>query len=255
MPNHDGMADPVDAAATGSSGQLRVLPRCDRDMRLAVELHELLEHHGAGGHIDAQGQSLGGEDDLDDALREQLLDELFELRDHPGVVGRHTEQQAFAEGVESEDAEVLVGEFVAQLLDLRVDDDLLLLRVEVEAGGQILLDRFVAGIAGEDEHDRREHGRLGQRGHDLGPAGPPEASSGGTGTLRPRAAVGAGGMAESGIDPIGIGMREEVVHAVADEHVIDQRHGSVGCRDDRGRSPHLTQPGTEFLGVRDRGRQ
>ena len=255
VPHHDRMADAVDSAATGASGQLRVLPRGDHHMRFAVELHELLEHDGASGHVDAQRQGLRGEDDLDDSLREQLFDELFELRNHPRVVRGDSEQQSLAKGVIAEDAEVFVGEFIAQRFQCRVDDRLLFPRVQVGACAQVLFDGFVAAVAGEDEHDRRQHRRLGEGRHDLGATGPAEPCSGGTCALRARSSVRARGMVEGRIDAVGIAVREQVVHPVADQDVVDQRHRPVARRHDRRRSSDLTQPGPEFLDVGHRRRQ
>ena len=224
-------------------------------MRFAVELHELLEHNGASGHVDAQCQGLRGEDDLDDSLREQLFDELFELRDHPRVVGGHSEQQTLAEGVIAEDAEVFVGEFVTQRFERRVDDRLLFPRVQVSARSQVLFDGFVTAIAGEDEHDRRQHNRLGEGRDDLGAAGTAEPCAGGSCAFRAWPSVCAGGMVEGRIDAVGIAVCEQVVHPVADQDMVDQRHRTVAGRHDRRRSSDLTQPGSELLDVRHGRRQ
>ena len=75
LPQHDRVALDVDAAATRTTGELGVLPRRDVGVGLAVPLAQLLQHHGAGGHVDAQGKGLGGEDDLDQAAGEQFLDD------------------------------------------------------------------------------------------------------------------------------------------------------------------------------------
>ncbi len=86
-PHHDGVALDVDAAAAGPAGELRVLPRRQVDVGLAVELHQPFEHDAAGRHVDAERQRLGGEDGLDQAPHEQLLDDLLEDRQHAGVMG------------------------------------------------------------------------------------------------------------------------------------------------------------------------
>jgi hypothetical protein len=76
----------VDAAAARPAGELGVLPRRHVGVGLAVPLGELLEHHRAGGHVDAQRERLGGEHGLDQTGGEQLLDDLLEGRKHAGVV-------------------------------------------------------------------------------------------------------------------------------------------------------------------------
>ena len=70
----------VDAASAGAAGELGVLPRGDRHAGLAVELLELLEHDGARGHVDAEGERLGREHDLHELALEELLDDLLERR-------------------------------------------------------------------------------------------------------------------------------------------------------------------------------
>jgi hypothetical protein len=84
----------VDAAAAGPAGELGVLPRRDVGVRLAVPLDQLLQHHRAGRHVDAERERLGGEHRLDQALDEQLLDDLLEGRQHAGVVGGDAALQA-----------------------------------------------------------------------------------------------------------------------------------------------------------------
>ena len=70
MVHHHGVADRIDASAAGAAGQLGELPRRQRHMARAVELLQLLHHHAAGRHIDAQRQRLGGEHHLDQSLFE-----------------------------------------------------------------------------------------------------------------------------------------------------------------------------------------
>jgi hypothetical protein len=98
----------VDATTTGPPGQLRVLPRRDVDVPLAVPLAQLLEYDGARRHVDAQGKRLGREHDLDQTAREQLLDDLLERGQHARVVGRDATAERLGEVVVPEHAEVLV---------------------------------------------------------------------------------------------------------------------------------------------------
>ena len=81
------MALDVDSAPPGSPGELGVLPRSDWHTGLAVELLKFLENNGARGHIDAEGEGLGGEHRLDELLLEELFDHLLERWQHSGVMG------------------------------------------------------------------------------------------------------------------------------------------------------------------------
>ena len=77
------MALDVDAAAPGPAGELRVLARGELGVALAVELDQPFQHHGAGGHVDAQREGLGGEHRAHQAADEQLLDGLLERGQQP----------------------------------------------------------------------------------------------------------------------------------------------------------------------------
>ena len=77
-PHDDGVTFDVDAAAACTSGQLGVLAGGDIYVGFAVVLGELLQDHGAGGHVDAQREGFGGEDQLNQALREEGFDDLLE---------------------------------------------------------------------------------------------------------------------------------------------------------------------------------
>ena len=74
-------------ASPGPAGQLGELRRGQESWRVAGELRELLDHDGAGRHVDAERQRLGGEHDLHQALDEALLDRLLNGGHHAGVVG------------------------------------------------------------------------------------------------------------------------------------------------------------------------
>ena len=87
LPDHHGVALDVDAPAPGPPGELGVLAGGQLGVRLAVELDQPLEHDGAGGHVDAQREGLGGEDGPHQPADEQLLDGLLERRQQPRVVG------------------------------------------------------------------------------------------------------------------------------------------------------------------------
>ena len=54
----------------------------------AVELFELVEHHGARGHVDAEREGLGAEKQLDEARREQPFHDFLCRRQYAGVMIR-----------------------------------------------------------------------------------------------------------------------------------------------------------------------
>ncbi len=120
-PLHHRVTLDVDAAPPRATGQLRVLPRRDGDTRLAVELLELLQHHGAGRHVDAERERLGGEDHLDELAAEELFDDLLERREEPGVVRRDAPLEVLTPLPEVQDREILVLERVGQFLHHAAD--------------------------------------------------------------------------------------------------------------------------------------
>ena len=109
-PDHHGVPLDVDAPAAGAPGELGVLPRGQVDVRLAVELDQPFQHHAAGRHVDAQRQRLGGEDRLDQAADEQLLDDLLERRQHAGVVGGEAALQPVEPLPVAQHGQVLAGD-------------------------------------------------------------------------------------------------------------------------------------------------
>ena len=301
-PLHDGIALRVDAASARTARHLRVLPGREVDVRLAVVLDQLLQDHGARGHVDAQRQRLGGEDDLDQAAIEELFDDVAESREHPRVVCGESADHRSAPAPEAEHFEVL-GRDVG---DPGVDDggDLLLLGHvgEFHAGGAELLQRALATGAGEDEHDRGQHrARAEQLDHVTAARRPPllrflplvplvagefpaaevvaaagvvgaaaaarsaaATESAIAGTAAPAAPApaavvitgfGAGGGVEQVAVDLGAAGLEQRVQALADEHVLAQRHRAVVGNHDFGVAAHGGQPVAEFLGVGHRRRQ
>ncbi|KZM36846.1 hypothetical protein OJAG_04830 [Oerskovia enterophila] len=154
MVDDDGVPLDVDAPAPGTPRELGVLPGGHVDVRGAVPLDELLEHDRAGGHVDAQGQGLGREHDLDQAAAEQVLDDLLEDGQHPGVVGRDAARERLAPGPVPQDVEVLGGQGRAALLDHGTDLRLLGGCGQAQARGQALGHRGLAPGPREDEEDR-----------------------------------------------------------------------------------------------------
>ena len=133
----------------------------------AVELHELLEHDGAGGHVDAEREGLGGEDDLEQASGEQLLDHGLQQRQHAGVVGGVAVHDPASEGCQAQDLLVLDTDLGELLVEHGADLPPLLVVGQPQPGPCALLDRSLASGAGEDEHDRGQQRRVVEQLHDL----------------------------------------------------------------------------------------
>ena len=189
LPQHDGVALDVDAATPGAARQLGVLPRRDVDMGLAVELVQLLQHDAAGRHVDAKGKRFGGEDGLDQPVDEQLLHDLLEGRQHPGVVRGETAQQAVPPAPETEHIEVIRGDVLGGLVDALGDDLLFPLGGQPESGRDALGHGGIAAGAGEDERDGRQEVLPVQAGDDLRPAGLPHRAALGALRFVPLAAL------------------------------------------------------------------
>jgi len=65
VPADDGVPLGVDPTASGASGELGVFPGGDVSVSLAIVFYEFLQHDGTSWHIDAQGEGLGSDDDLE----------------------------------------------------------------------------------------------------------------------------------------------------------------------------------------------
>ena len=77
-PHDDRVAFDVDAAAAGASGQLGVFTGGDVYVGFTVVLGEFFQDDGACGHVDAQCEGFGGEDQLNQALGEEGFYNLLE---------------------------------------------------------------------------------------------------------------------------------------------------------------------------------
>ncbi len=266
LPEHHRVALDVDATPAGPAGQLGVLAGGDVGMLLAVPLDELLQHHRAGGHVDAEGEGLGREHGLDQAAHEQLLDDLLEGRQHARVVGGDTALQALQPLVVAEDVQVLGRNGGGALLDECADLLPRLLVVESESRVQALLDGGLAGGAAEDEGDRGQQPLGVEALDDLGPARRPHARALSALALavglahRPAASavlvrgpgrLHAGEADEVGVDCllVALALLEQVVRPAAGEHVLEQRDRPVLGDDHLGVAADGVQPVTELLGV------
>ena len=156
-PQHDRVAEIVDAATARPSGQLRVLAGREERMVIAGELRQLLDHHRPRRHVDTDRQRLGGEHHLHETLREAGFDDLLERRHHARVVSSDPGLQLREELAVAEDGEVVVLHPGQPALDDLADADALVDARQLHAGSQARLRRFGARVAAEDEVDRRQH--------------------------------------------------------------------------------------------------
>ena len=137
---------------------------------VAGELGQLLDDDGAGRHVDADGERLGGEHDLDQALDEARLDGLLERRHHPGVVGGDPGLELGEELSVAEHGEVVVGEAFQAGVDDLADAVALGAGRQAQARRRGRTGRLVALVAAEDEHDRRQQLALLEQVDGLDPA-------------------------------------------------------------------------------------
>ena len=289
-PLHDGVAFDVDAAAARAPGELRVLPRRDRDARLAVELLELFEHDRARRHVDAEGEGLRREHDLHELAAEELFDDFFEGREQPRVVRSDAALEVVAPFPVAEHLEVVFVQGAGALFDDLADLVALFAGGQAQARTPHLLYGAVAARAAEDKEDRRQQVRSVEQLHHLRAVeplgalhvrrahGPPPAARRPlalrlvpalradllrlTVVLVPSAAP------PADAHELLIHLRgrdagavvEQGQQVAAHEHVLFERHGPA-LRDDHldgrvavGTAAHGVEPVAELFGVRDRRR-
>ena len=140
----------------GPPGELGVLAGGQLGVRLAVELDQPLQHDGAGRHVDAQREGLGGEHRPHQAADEQLLDGLLERRQQPGVVRGDAPLQRLAPLPVAQHAEVGLRQVGGAALDDAADLGDLVLGGQPQPGPHALADGGVAAGPAEHEGDRRE---------------------------------------------------------------------------------------------------
>ena len=252
------MALDVDAAPPGPPGQLGVLPRGQVRVGLAVPLVQLLDDHGPGRHVDAERQRLGREHRTDQAGREQLLDDLLERGQHPGVVRRDPAPQAVQPLAVAEHGQVLRRDVRGAALGGLLDHLGLFRRGQPQPRGQALLDRRVTAGPAEDERDRGQQPVRVEPGDHIGPVGrrePARPASTAAGPLRGLAldpGIPLGHPKQLGIDPGVLVVGKQVVQPVPGQHVLPQRYRPVLVHDDLGAAADLIQPFAELLGVAHR---
>ena len=158
MVNHDGVADGVDAAPTGTTGELREFAGRQAHMTGTVELLEFLYHHAAGRHIDAQGQCFRGEHHFDQTFFEQSFDYLAEQGNHAGMMRSEAFFQRKAELEELQGFQVFLSELpLHHLIHDAANLGHFLIGGELQSSVDTLFHGLVTTVAREDEVDAGQH--------------------------------------------------------------------------------------------------
>ena len=108
MPQNDPVSFDIDAAATGPTSELRVLPWRERNVLLPIPFDQFLQHHTLRGHIDPKGQGFGREDNLDKSLLKERLSNLLECGEHSRVVRGDSTLQSIEPLVISKRRKILI---------------------------------------------------------------------------------------------------------------------------------------------------
>ena len=149
--NGDDIAPGIKAATPSATGHLQELTAHQRTMTPFRALGQGRDHGGASRHVDTGGQGLRGEDHLDQALLEQLFDQLLPSRKHTGMVRRDAPEQSI--GMDAIPHRLRVVAAVG--LKSRPNPGLFLL-VDQALDAEIA-NSLVATAATEDEIDGGEH--------------------------------------------------------------------------------------------------
>ena len=223
-------------------------------MGFPVELGERFEHHGPGGHVDAQGQGLGGEDHSQESLGEQFLGGFLQGGDHSRVVGGHSHFQAFQPFRIVESLQVLVGEMGGVGLGHRTDCRPLIGMGQSDSDVHHRRGGRFASRPGKNEINGGQQIVEFQGFHHLVAAGrgePAMIPSARQQTHNPRVGL----FAITASDESGKHAKVLWTPAVEDGVEVAERHRSAGCPDQAGGSSALGDPSCELRGVSDRGRK
>ena len=259
VPEHDRVTDVVDAAPARASRELGVLARRQQLVVLAGELRELLDHHAARGHVDAERQRLGREHHLEEAGEECLLHRLLHGRDHARMVRGDAGLQARDPRVVAQGVEVgVVERFEVRVGDAAQRDPVS--RVgEPDPAVEALLDGLVTPVAREHEHDGRQHPLVGEAVDHLRA---PRLVEPGAARLRAAGGPAAVEASRDGIRPqlprVVDERRQQVrpFHPAFADHVQVHELDRPALLDDRlGLAAHGLHPRRDLFRVGDRGRQ
>ncbi len=259
-PQHDRVAEIVDAATARPSGQLRVLAGREERMVIAGELRQLLDHHRPRRHVDTDRQRLGGEHHLHETLREAGFDDLLERRHHARVVSSDPGLQLREELPVAEDSEIVLLHPGQPALDDLADADALVDARQLHAGSQARLRRFGARVAAEDEVDRRQHVLGVEAFDDLEPRwrvqlAPDPAPALATLPLPHRLVVEPGRLRVRTAPDDGRQQVQPFRRPITDQVEVVEPDRSFVLDDGDGLAPHGRDPGCELVSVRHRGGQ
>lgn len=126
----------------------------------SVELDDAAEADGLGGHVDADGEGLGGEEQLDESRGEEDLHDLLEQREHAGVVHADAALQQRQHG-----------EDLRQLLVLAAQIGDAFPEIGGDGGGLVAGEEFVGDACGAGVAEgaaEREDDALDERGRERG---------------------------------------------------------------------------------------
>src|SRR5207245_7359945 len=153
----DAVPDGGDTAPSGATHQLSEFARGERHEVPAIELREGRDNASPGWHVNAERERFGGEDDFDQATLEEILDQLLQVGQQPGMVHRQPAAQRFAvEEIEVQLGLVAVLDLLQALLRQLVDGGLLRCCRQVEAVGGAARQRLATAPPRKDEIDRRQ---------------------------------------------------------------------------------------------------
>ena len=226
-------------------------PEVRAEVSAPPEFGEPLHHHRPGRHVDTEGQGLGGEDHLQQALGEALLHRLAEGGHQPGVMGGDPRLQGGRPRPVAQGGQIVVVEPVDRRLGQFADPQPLFGRGQPDPVLQALPGGVVAGRPREDEGDGGKHVLGGQVLDHLGASGDPVTV----------ARVPAATLVEDGAVGVGLPAAEQRQHGepiaapLGDGEVMMEGHRSVGLHDHPRRAAHRGQPGPEVGGIADRGRE
>ena len=151
------MSDGVDTPPSGATHQLGELARGEWHEVPAVELRKGGDNTGARRHMDAEREGFSGEDDLDQPALKQVLHQLLQVGQQPGVM--HREAAAQRIGVQEVDVQfglVPVLDLLQALLHQLIDRGLLGWRRQVEPVGGTARQGLATAPSRKDEIDRRQ---------------------------------------------------------------------------------------------------
>ncbi len=80
----------INSTTSGPAGHLGKIPVLQCAEESAITLADIINHHGAGRHIDPQCKCLGGKNQANGTIRKQSFHNLFQHGVQPGMMVSHT---------------------------------------------------------------------------------------------------------------------------------------------------------------------